>query len=180
MKLIIVDGIAVAAVNDDYQPGGFEQDIVDAPVGFDPAQLGSYVYLGKTLADAQAALLAQLEPMRLQIMNQGLQYQFADGPGLIQTRDPSKFPDLLNINGIYSMAMIAQAAGLAQMPNGFIDEANDVHQLTPAQAITMAQAVGAFVSNMTFYKKTLRAQIAALQTFEDAQAFDLSAGWPTQ
>jgi len=180
MKLIILDGVAIAAVSDDYQLAGFEQDVVEAPASFDPMQLSSYIYLGTTLDEAQAALTAQLEPQRLKVMNGGLQYQFPDGAGVIQTRDPTQYPDLLNINGMYSMGMIAQQAGIAQMPNGFIDEANDVHQLTPAQAITMAQAVGSYVSNLIFYKQSLRAQIAALTTFEDAQAFDITAGWPTQ
>ena len=42
MKLIFKDGRAVAAAFDHYAPQGYEDAIVDAPDGFDPAQLDSY------------------------------------------------------------------------------------------------------------------------------------------
>ena len=128
------------------------------------------------LATVQANLINQLEPQRAAQQAKGLSYAFSDGRGIIQLRNDG---DKVNINGYTSMAMIAAQQGAAAMPMGFKDEANAWHAMTPAQAMAMGVAVGAFVGNLITAKDAIAASINALTTVEAAQAFDLTQGWPT-
>jgi precorrin-4 methylase len=73
MKLIIQNNAVAATASDEYVATGTEQDIVSVPDGTDTS---NYIYMGKTLAAGQAALLAALEEQRLSVQNRGLLYTF--------------------------------------------------------------------------------------------------------
>jgi len=132
---------------------------------------------GANLASAISSLQNQLENQRLSIQSAGLPYTFPDATtGTIQTRDPNKYPDLLNINAYATMGMLALTAGTPAMPIGFIDSANVSHAMTPAQAVALATAVSTFIGTTYTKKQAIRATIAAL-TLQTIGSFDITQGW---
>src|ERR1700757_1670703 len=140
----------------------------------DPAQM-----MPPNLVERQAALLAQLETQRLRIQNAGLTYPFApavpavfaaDGvtvvtpavpavTGTIQTRDPSLHPDIANINGEASAALIMLGQGETGAALDFRDQQNITHPMTPSQMIAMCMAVSTFINSTYVAKWTLQKQI---------------------
>ncbi|MDR3480743.1 MAG: DUF4376 domain-containing protein [Burkholderiaceae bacterium] len=131
------------------------------------------------LATAQANLLAQLEPQRIIQQSAGLPYTFPDGTvGTIQTRDPSIYSDILNVNSYALMATVAAAQGGTTMTPGFTDASNVTHSMTPAQAVAMGVAVSTFVGRLYAAKQTIRTAINAL-TEATITTFDITKGWTT-
>jgi hypothetical protein len=144
-----------------------------------------------TLADKQAALLARLEPQRLVRQNAGLPYTFApavvasDGvtvvapavTGTIQTRDQTLYPDVANINGETTAALILQSQGVTSAAISFRDQQNVTHAMTPAQIIAMGIAVSSFISATYAAKWNIQNQINAL-TEQTVDSFDITQGWP--
>jgi hypothetical protein len=178
MKIIIQNNRAVAAVTDTYVATGAEQDVVPAPPGFDPGALSAYTYRGKDLATGKANLLAALEARRLVRQNSGLVYAFPDTGGTIQTRDPMAYPDLANVTGQATAALILAGQGVTGAVMAFRDQQNVTHMLTPAQMAAMAMAVSQFVAATYASKWTKSQEIAALATADAVQAYNLDAGWP--
>ncbi len=125
---------------------------------------------------AKANLLGALDVERISQQSVGLPYTFSDGTGTIQTRDPMLYPDMLNVNGYASAAIILQGQSVAQMPVGFIDAANTVHAMTPSQAMAMGIAVTGFIGSLYTAKQTILAAINAL-TADTVAAFDITQGW---
>lgn len=132
-----------------------------------------------TLTIMQLALANSAENQRLFVQSQGVNYTFPDSTGTIQTRDPNQYPDIANINGQATAALILQAQGITTAVMFFRDLQNVTHPLTPTQTIAMAMAVNKWVGDLYTYKWNMVSQIQALTTIETAQAFDVTQGWPT-
>lgn len=106
----------------------------------------------------------------------GVAYTFPDGlADVIQTRDTQ---DTLNVNGMVTAALILQSQGVADPVLAFRGESNITHPLTPAQMIQMGMAVQGATLATYGAKWTHDAAIDALTTIEQAQAYDVTAGWP--
>jgi hypothetical protein len=150
-----------------------------------------------TFAQQQAALLAALEPQRLVRQNAGLNYTFvaavpavlaSDGvtvvspavpavTGIIQTRDQTQYPDVMNITGETTAALILSGQGVTSAVIEFRDQQNATHLMTPNQVIAMGIAVSSFISSTYAAKWTIQAAINAL-TQQTISTFDITQGWP--
>ncbi|ULQ45977.1 DUF4376 domain-containing protein [Flagellatimonas centrodinii] len=126
------------------------------------------------LAEQQDALRAANSTRHTAAEAAGVPYAFPDGAGTAQTRDTR---DLLNINGIASMAAALIAAGETGAVMPFRDAEDVTHMLTPQQAYDFSQAVGVRITALYQIKWQIRQQIDALPDAETAAAFDLDATW---
>jgi hypothetical protein len=149
-----------------------------------------------TFAQQQAALITALEPQRLIVQNVGFQYTFspaipatlaADGVtvitptvpavvGTIQTRDQTQYPDMNNITGLTTAAVILQEQGVTNVALSFRDAQNVTHPMTPAQMIALGMAVTNFISSTYQAKWRIHNVIASL-TPQTIGSFDITQGW---
>lgn len=133
-----------------------------------------------TIAQLQTSLISATEDQRLTIQSAGLTYTFPDGVvGVIQTRDPTTYPDISNINGQVTAALILEAQNVTTSSMFFRDLQNITHNMTPTQMVTMGMSVSKWIGNLYQYKWSLVNQIQALTTSSAIQAFDITQGWPT-
>ena len=144
-----------------------------------------------TLLQKQQALLDQLEPQRLVRQNAGLVYTFKTAVlasdsatvaspaivGTIQTRDQTQFPDIANINGETTDALILQSFGITAAVLSFRVEENVTYPMTPTEMISMGLAVSAFISSTYAAKWAIQIQINNL-TDANVDSFDITQGWP--
>lgn len=99
--------------------------------------------------------------------------------GTIQTRDQTQYPDIANINGSVTAALVLASQNVTSPVLTFRDQQNVNHTMTPAQMVAMGMAVSAFISNTYAHKWTLSGEISLLDTLEQAQQFDITSNWPT-
>jgi hypothetical protein len=132
--------------------------------------------MGNSLASAQASMTASLETYRLIAQNAGLPYTFPDGTGTIQTRDQTQYPDISNINGRVSEALILSLQNDTTTTINFRDEQNITHAMTAPQIIAMGTAVSQFVTNTYTTKWAKEVEISQL-TEENYQSYDITEGW---
>lgn len=93
--------------------------------------------------------------------------------GLVQVDAKSK----QNVNGLVTMALIAQGAG-APFSSDFTLADNSVVTLNAAQMIGLGVAVGQYVEAVYGHARTLRDAIEAAEDHGALEAIDAEAGWP--
>jgi len=129
-----------------------------------------------TLADCIAAKQAEVDILREAKIADGVPYTFPDNVvGVIQTRDSV---DIRNIETNIMSATIAVMNNMLDLPMVFRDEANIIHEMTPAQMITMGTA--AVQRGQNIYKNSWahKDAIKLLTTKEEIEAYDITTGWP--
>lgn len=82
-----------------------------------------------------------------------------------------------NVNGLVTMALIAQGAG-APFSSDFTLADNTVVTLNATQMIGMGIAIGQYVDAVYAHARTLRSAIVDAQDHDDLDAIDVAAGWP--
>ena len=82
-----------------------------------------------------------------------------------------------NVNGLVTMALIAQGAG-APFSSDFTLADNTVVTLNATQMIGMGIAIGQYVEAVYAHARTLRSAIVDAQDHDDLDAIDVAAGWP--
>lgn len=103
--------------------------LVDPPAGL--PMFGGEWLAGPTLVDLKAQACARIAAECAKRRSAGVQIEFPDGPGLVQTRDDL---DLINVTGVSSAGLAATVSG--DTPDlYFRDEANVNHTLLPTQAV---------------------------------------------
>lgn len=129
-----------------------------------------------SLESLQARLHADVVTQWEKQAVKGVAYTFPDGlSDVIQTRT---IVDTTNVNGMVTAALILQSQDVTAPVLAFRGESNVTHPLTPAQMIAMGMAVqGATLA--TYSAKWVHdAAIDALTTIAQAQAYDVTTGWP--
>lgn len=111
---------------------------------------------------------------RVQTLAAGISYDFPDGAGTVQTRNPT---DIGNINGVASMGTVLAGNGVTDAVLSFRDAENVTHPLTPTQAQAFGSAIGQAISAIYETKWSVGAQIDALVTAAECRAFDIDAAW---
>lgn len=161
---------------------------VEYPAGVKPSsphiagehELGKY-WNGSTLqtnppiADQKEALKADNLARRIARLNEGFEYTFPNGVGVIQTRNDT---DLGNVNAVATTAIVLQGQGVTDPVISFRDQGNVTHNLTPAQAIAMGVAVSAFVSAVYANKWRIDDEIIDVAVDQsEVDAIDLESEW---
>jgi hypothetical protein len=83
--------------------------------------------------------------------------------------------DITNLSGV----CILIALGVVTEAQTWRDFGNTNHTMTPAQLVQLAAELAVFVRTcyeVSWYHKT---QLAALETVEDVQEYDITTGWPS-
>ncbi len=126
----------------------------------------------KPLDERKLALWEQVKAMR---------DAMTDAPGAVATTPfgPVQVDakSKQNINGLVTMALIANGAG-APFSEPFTLADNSVVTLNASQMIGLGVAVGRYVAAAHSRARTLRAAGEAAQTHEELDAIDIGAGWP--
>lgn len=131
-----------------------------------------------TLADIKKGLLASLDGQRRVEQNKGLAYTFPDGvEGIVQTRDPTMWPDIINIVGKVTASLIFKSQSITNSVIDFRDANNTMHSMTPDQMIALGLLVDKFLSNLYSAKWAIQQQIQALPDVASALVFDITQGW---
>jgi hypothetical protein len=139
----------------------------------DPQAVLAFIASYDPLPAQRKALWASVADDRIRRQQLGVPYTFPDGQaGTIQTRNEQ---DLLNINGLATRALMAQAAGVTDPVFGFRDEENRSHSMTPAQVLDLAVAASNFVEALYTAKWAHDSAIAA---WDGSSQYDLGAYWP--
>jgi len=124
------------------------------------------------LADAKAVLWARAKAKRESI---------TDAPGAMVTTPfgvvQSDATSQRNINGMVTMALIAQGMG-APFDEAFTLADNSVVKLKAPQMIGLGVAVGQHVASAYARGRVLRDAINDAQDHKDLAAIDVEAGWP--
>lgn len=82
-----------------------------------------------------------------------------------------------NVNGLVTMALIAQGAGVP-FSAAFTMADNSVVTLNATQMIGMGIAIGQYVEAVYAHARTLRELIEAATTHDAIDAIDITSGWP--
>jgi hypothetical protein len=132
-------------------------------------------HTAQLLDDRRRALSERIAQRRVDEQGKGYTYLFPDGlTGVVQTRQDS--PDLLNINGQVTAALVLQSQGVLDPVMNFRDEENVTHQMTPTQMIVMGLTVSQFVS-ATYSSKWYHDE--AVKAWDGSVEYDYTVGWPT-
>lgn len=121
-----------------------------------------------TLAMAQEAAWARVKEIR------------EDKQALATTTFGTAQTDLasmVKINRLVSMAMLAQATGVAYSETFTMADNSDV-VMTARQMVQFGYEVGTHIASVHARGRALRAQIRAATDATEAAAIDLAAGWP--
>lgn len=130
-----------------------------------------------TLESVKARLHDQIVQIHARVASSGVRYEFPDGEtDVIQTRS---VVDTMNVTGMVVAAQELKSQGEERAVLGFRGESNVTHQLTPQQMIDMGMAVQGATLAVYLAKWEHDAAIDALETIESANAYDVTAGWPT-
>ena len=104
----------------------------------------------------------------------GFSFTFQDGVGSVQTRDST---DIRNINGMVTMAMIANSQGVTGNAFSFRDTANITHPMTPSEVINLGVSTNTFISNTYQTSWIKKSEIDALTTETAVRGYSYSTGW---
>lgn len=128
-----------------------------------------------SLPEVKQQKYAAIERERERRIALGIPHVFPDGSGLIQTRSEI---DFRNIQGLSSRALKLKMDGITAVCIPFRDVADNVHMMTPAQAVAMGEAVTDRVQAIYQASWLHKNAAKSLQAVPEVQAYDFSGGWP--
>lgn len=175
MKLIINNGRIAAIASTAHVASGMDQAVIDAPDGFDPERLADYRWTGErltgpgiwtTLEEHKAERKAALAEKRWQVETGGTTVA---GMAVMTDRESQGL-----INGAYALASRnLETPGFVikfKSGSGWVD-------LTAAQMVAIADAVGTHVQSAFANEAAIYAAIDAADTHEAVAAVDINSGW---
>lgn len=124
------------------------------------------------LSAAKADKKKQIESVRSEKETAGFPFVFSDGLGMVQSRER----DIRNINGIVTTALILKSNNVTSASLPFRDLDNNMHMMTPTEALQLGLAATSFVSNIYNISWAKKAEVDGLTT-ENIATYDVSTGW---
>lgn len=148
--------------------------LVEPPAGL--PRFGGEWLAGPALADLKSQACTRIAVECAKRRTAGVQVEFPDGPGIVQTRDDL---DLINVTGVSSAGLAATVSG--DTPDlYFRDEANNNHTLLPTQAVHFGAQVMQRLQAITRAAHDAKDAINAPSVTTAAQVLAIEAAmeWP--
>ena len=127
-------------------------------------------YLAELLQQRKTSILTSLKTARLQKEKVGVEFEFPDGAGIIQTRDDI---DIRNVQAVTTTAMILKSNGVADPVIPFRDAADKIHIITPDKAIELGLTVQNFISGTYAWMWATKAAVESATSKAELDAIQL-------
>ena len=156
------------AVNAGYKPEDIDVKWISAEE-YAAALAGSY-----TVDEVRGIRNAAIDAIRDDKIKNGVTFTFpGDVAGSIQTRSDADFRNITGFSAA-GLALTGQPAVLQ-----FRDQEDRVHELTPQQAVELGLAVTQAVSAIYQVAWAHKDALAALQSRQEIESYDITVGWPS-
>lgn len=140
----------------------------------DIEELHSGVTPESNLVIAKKIVKDMIGKKRVTVEASGFSHTFSDGSGTVQTRDQI---DIRNINGMVTVAMIANSQGETRAIFSFRDMENVTHSMTPTEVINLGIATNTFIGNTYIKSWSKKSEVDALTTIESVRSYSVETGW---